>query len=110
MQEEAVAAAEAVATKAEEAEVRPKVEDIPSLPPEEHVLTWATMSLTMDPREQQIKWPQPGNKLILSLCVVELDLESVITTKELSYLLILKSMAMVGSSKTSSDVCLQLDS
>jgi hypothetical protein len=38
MQEEA--AAEAVATKAEEAEVSPKViEDIPSLPPpEEHVL------------------------------------------------------------------------
>jgi hypothetical protein len=59
-----VAAAEAVATKAEEAEVSPKViEDIPSLPPpEEPVLTWATMSLTMDPREQQIKWPQPGSK------------------------------------------------
>jgi hypothetical protein len=64
MQEEAVAAAVvAVATKAE-AKVNPKaIEDIPSLPPtKEHVLTWGTMSLTMDPREQQIKWPQPGNK------------------------------------------------
>jgi hypothetical protein len=65
MQEEA--AAEAVATMAmavAEAKVNPKaIEDIPSLPPpEEPVLTWATMSLTMDPREQQIKWPQPGSK------------------------------------------------
>jgi hypothetical protein len=60
--EAAVAAAEAVVQA--EAKASPKVtEDIPSLPPpEEHVLTWATMSLTMDPREQQIKWPQPGSK------------------------------------------------
>jgi hypothetical protein len=66
MQEEAVA--EALATKAEEAEGNLKVEDIPSLPPQkEHVLTWATMSLTMDPREQQTKWQQPGNKLIFML-------------------------------------------
>jgi hypothetical protein len=70
MQEEAVAAAVvAVATKAEEAEVNPKViEDIPSLPPtKEHALTWATMSLTMDPKEQQTKWQQPGNKLTFML-------------------------------------------
>jgi hypothetical protein len=45
----------AVAMAAEEAKADPKAEDIPSLPPpEEHVLTWATMSLTMDPKEQQM--------------------------------------------------------
>jgi hypothetical protein len=71
MQEEAmaVAMAVAVAVAVAEAKVNPKViEDIPSLPPlKEHVLAWATMSLTMDPREQQIKWPQPGSKLIFML-------------------------------------------
>jgi hypothetical protein len=56
MQEEAKAMV-AEATRAEEVEANPK----------EHVLTWATMSLTMDPREQQIKWPQPGNKLTIML-------------------------------------------
>jgi hypothetical protein len=70
MQAEAVAMAVAMAVvEAEEAEVNPKaIEDIPSPPPpEEHVLTWVIMCLTMDPREQQIKWPQPGNKLIFML-------------------------------------------
>jgi hypothetical protein len=58
----------AVAMAVAEAKADPKAEDIPSLPPpEEHVLTWATMSLTMDPKKQQIKWQQPGNKLIFML-------------------------------------------
>jgi hypothetical protein len=66
MQAEDVAAAkQAVAG----AKVDPlAIGEIPSLPPpEEHVLTLATMSLTMDPTEQQIKWPQPGSKLIFML-------------------------------------------
>jgi hypothetical protein len=56
--------------KAEEkGEVKPKlIEGIPSPPPpKEHVLTLASMFLTMDTREQQTRWLQPGSKLIFML-------------------------------------------
>jgi hypothetical protein len=67
--QEPEAVAMAVANALAGAKADPKaIEDIPSLPPpEEHVLTLAPMSLTIDQKEQQIKWQQPGNKLVFLL-------------------------------------------